>query len=88
MGLVNAVVPLARLEEETIAWCEEMLAKSPMALRFLKMAFNADIDGATGLQMLAGDMTMLYYMTEEAQEGRNAYLEKRPPDWSRFGRLP
>jgi naphthoate synthase len=88
MGLVNTVVPLERLEEETVAWCEEILAKSPMAIRFLKAAFNADIDGATGLQQLAGDMTMLYYMTDEAQEGKNAYLQKRPPDWSRFPRLP
>ncbi len=88
MGLVNVVVPLERLEEETVAWCEEILAKSPLAIRFLKMAFNADIDGATGLQMLAGDMTMLYYMTPEAQEGKNAYLEKRSPDWTRFERLP
>jgi naphthoate synthase len=88
MGLINAVVPLAQLEEETVRWCEEILQKSPMAIRFLKAAFNADIDGATGLQQLAGDMTMLYYMTAEAQEGRNAYLEKRAPDWSRFPRLP
>ncbi|MBX5466615.1 MAG: 1,4-dihydroxy-2-naphthoyl-CoA synthase [Firmicutes bacterium] len=88
MGLVNAVVPLERLEEETVAWCQEILEKSPMAIRFLKMAFNADSDGLVGLQQLAGDMTMLYYMTPEAQEGRNAFLEKRRPDFSRFGRLP
>ncbi|MCL8207371.1 MAG: 1,4-dihydroxy-2-naphthoyl-CoA synthase [Actinomycetia bacterium] len=88
MGLVNAVVPLERLEEETVAWCEEILEKSPMAIRFLKMAFNADADGLVGLQQLAGDMTMLYYMTPEAQEGRNAFVEKRKPDFSRFRRLP
>ncbi len=88
MGLVNAVVPLERLEEETIQWAREILEKSPIALRFLKAAFNADTDGLAGLQELAGDATMLFYMTEEGQEGRNAYLEKRRPDFSRFPRLP
>jgi len=88
MGLVNTVVPLDQLEAETLKWCDEMLQKSPMALRFLKAAFNAADDGLVGLQQLAGDMTMLYYMTEEAQEGRNAYREKRAPDFSRFTRLP
>lgn len=88
MGLVNAVVPLERLEEETIQWAKEILEKSPIALRFLKAAFNADTDGLAGLQELAGDATMLFYMTEEGQEGRNAYLEKRKPDFSRFPRLP
>lgn len=88
MGLVNAVVPLAQLEDETVKWCEEILEKSPMAIRFLKAAFNADTDGLVGLQQLAGDMTMLYYMTPEAQEGRNAYRERRRPDFSRFRRLP
>jgi len=88
MGLVNAVVPLAQLEDETVRWCEEILEKSPMAIRFLKAAFNADTDGLAGLQQLAGDMTMLYYMTPEAQEGRNAYRERRRPDFSRFRRLP
>lgn len=88
MGLVNTVVPLDRLEEETVQWCREILAKSPMAIRFLKAAFNADTDGLTGLQQLAGDMTMLYYMTEEAQEGRNAFVAKRRPNFSRFKRLP
>lgn len=87
-GLVNAVVPLARLEEETVAWCREMLRLSPLALRLLKAGFNADIDGLTGVQQLAGDATLLYYMTDEAQEGRDAYLEKRPPDFSRFPRRP
>ncbi|HXF73189.1 MAG TPA: 1,4-dihydroxy-2-naphthoyl-CoA synthase [Actinomycetota bacterium] len=87
-GLVNAVVPLARLEEETVAWCREMLQLSPLALRLLKAGFNADIDGLTGIQQLAGDATLLYYMTDEAQEGRDAFLEKRPPDFSRFPRRP
>ena len=88
MGLVNAVVPLDRLEEETVAWCREMLAMSPLALRCLKAALNADCDGQTGLQELAGNATLLFYMSEEAQEGRNAYLERRKPDFSRFRRLP
>jgi len=88
MGLVNTVVPLERLEEETIAWCREMLAMSPLALRCLKASLNADCDGETGLQELAGNATLLYYMTEEAQEGRNAYLERRKPDFSKFRRLP
>ena len=88
MGLVNTVVPLERLEEETIQWAREMLEKSPLALRFLKAAFNADTDGLAGIQELAGDATMLYYMTEEGQEGKNAFLEKRKPDFSRFPRLP
>jgi naphthoate synthase len=88
MGLVNTVVPLERLEEETIQWAQEILEKSPIALRFLKAAFNADTDGLAGIQELAGDATMLYYMTEEGQEGRNAFLEKRKPDFSRFPRLP
>ncbi len=88
MGLVNAVVPLARLEEETLAWCREMLQHSPLALRCLKAALNADCDGQIGLLDLAGNATLLYYMSEEAQEGRNAYNEKRPPDFSRFPRYP
>jgi naphthoate synthase len=88
MGLVNTVVPLERLEEETIQWAREILEKSPLALRFLKSAFNADTDGLAGIQELAGNATMLYYMTEEGQEGRNAFLEKREPDFSRFPRLP
>ncbi len=87
-GLVNAVVPLEELEEETVRWCREMLAMSPLALRLLKASFNADIDGLTGVQQLAGDATLLYYMSEEAQEGRNAYLEKRDPDFGKFPRLP
>jgi len=88
MGLVNTVVPLAQLEEETIQWCREMLRMSPIALRCLKAAMNADCDGQAGLQELAGNATMLFYMSEEGQEGRNAYLEKRPPDFSRFTRNP
>ena len=88
MGLVNTVVPLAQLEEETIQWCREMLRMSPIALRCLKAAMNADCDGQAGLQELAGNATMLFYMSEEGQEGRNAYLEKRPPDFSRFNRHP
>ncbi len=88
MGLINTVVPLERLEEETIQWAREILEKSPTALRFLKAAFNADTDGLAGLQELAGDATMLYYMTEEGREGKNAFLEKRKPDFSRFPRLP
>jgi len=88
MGLVNAVVPLERLEEEAVAWCREILAQSPMAIRCLKSAFNADTDGLAGLQELAGNTTLLFYMSEEAQEGKRAYLEKRRPDFSRFPRLP
>jgi naphthoate synthase len=88
MELVNTVIPFDRLEEETIQWAQEILEKSPIALRFLKAAFNADTDGLAGIQELAGDATMLYYMTEEGQEGRNAFLEKRKPDFSRFPRLP
>ncbi|MCK6554705.1 1,4-dihydroxy-2-naphthoyl-CoA synthase [Candidatus Binatia bacterium] len=88
MGLVNTVVPLDRLEAETVHWCREMLANSPMALRCLKAAFNADTDGLAGIQELAGNTTLLFYMSEEAQEGRDAFLEKRPPDFSKFPRLP
>jgi len=88
MGLVNTVVPLDRLEAETLVWCREMLQHSPLALRCLKAAHNADCDGQIGLLDFAGNATMLYYMSEEAQEGRNAYNEKRKPDFSRFPRLP
>jgi naphthoate synthase len=88
MGLVNAVVPLERLEEETLAWCREILEKSPLAIRCLKSALNADCDGQSGLQELAGNATMLYYMTEEAQEGKKAFVEKRKPDFTRFPRRP
>ncbi len=88
MGLINTVVPLDQLEEESIKWAKEILEKSPLALRFLKAAFNADTDGEAGIQQLAGDATMLYYMTEEAQEGKQAFLEKRKPDFDKFPRLP
>ncbi len=88
MGLVNTVVPYETLEEETIRWCQEMLEKSPMALRFIKAAMNAETDGLAGIQQLAGDATLLYYTTEEAQEGRDAFKEKRAPDFSQFPRYP
>jgi naphthoate synthase len=88
MGLVNAVVPLGRLEDETIAWCREMLALSPFALRLLKASFNASEDGLAGIQQLAHDTNLLFYGHEEAREGRAAYGEKRPPDFSSFPRRP
>jgi naphthoate synthase len=87
-GLVNAVVPIEKLEEETVRWCREMLVHSPLALRCLKSAFNAALDGQAGLQEFAGNATLLYYMTEEAQEGRNAYVERRPPNFKKFRRVP
>ena len=87
-GLVNAVVPLERLEEETVQWCREMLALSPLALRMLKCSFNAVLDGQAGVQELAGNATLLFYMTEEAKEGRDAFKEKRKPDFARFPRRP
>jgi naphthoate synthase len=88
MGLVNTVVPYERLEEETVQWCREILQNSPMALRFLKAGLNADCDGQAGLQELAGNATLLFYMTEEGQEGKNAFLEKRKPDFGKFTRYP
>ena len=88
MGLVNTVVPYEQLEDETVQWCEEMLEKSPTALRFLKAAMNADTDGLAGLQQMAGDATLLYYTTEEAKEGRDAFKEKRKPDFGQFPRFP
>jgi len=88
MGLVNTVVPLAALEAETVKWCREILANSPLAIRCLKSALNADCDGQAGLQELAGNATMLYYMSEEGQEGRNAFVEKRKPDFSKFPKRP
>ncbi|MGH8610696.1 MAG: 1,4-dihydroxy-2-naphthoyl-CoA synthase [Gammaproteobacteria bacterium] len=88
MGLVNHVVPLQELEAETIKWCREMLALSPLALRCLKAALNADCDGQAGLQELAGNATLLYYMTEEGREGKEAFLERRSPDFGKFRRLP
>lgn len=88
MGLVNTVVPLENLEQETVAWCREMLNMSPLALRCLKSAFNAGLDGQSGIQELAGNATLLYYMSEEAQEGKKAYVEKRKPNFSKFPRVP
>jgi naphthoate synthase len=88
MGLVNTVVPLADLEKETLQWCREMLAHSPLALRCLKSALNADCDGQMGLLDLAGNATLLYYMSEEGREGKQAFLEKRVPDFSKFPRVP
>ncbi len=88
MGLVNAVVPLRELEAETVRWCREILANSPLAIRCLKAALNADCDGQAGLQELAGNATLLFYMTEEGQEGKNAFLEKRKPNFKKFKRLP
>ena len=88
MGLVNKVVALEQLEEATVAWCRRMLEMSPLALRLLKAGFNADTDGLAGIQQLAGDATLLFYMSEEAQEGRDAYLEKRKPDFAKFPHRP
>ena len=88
MGLVNTVVPLAELETETLKWCREMLAHSPLALRCLKSALNADCDGQMGLLDLAGNATLLYYMSEEGREGKQAFLEKRAPDFGKFPRVP
>jgi naphthoate synthase len=88
MGLINTVVPLAELEATTLQWCREMLAMSPTALRFLKLAMNADCDGQAGMMQFAGSATLLYYTTDEGREGKEAYLEKRKPDFSRFKRYP
>jgi naphthoate synthase len=88
MGLVNAVIPVEDLERETVAWCREMNALSPLALRLLKASFNADEDGLAGLQQLSHDATLLFYMTEEGQEGRNAYTERRQPDFGKYPRRP
>ncbi len=88
MGLVNKVVPLADLEEETVSWCREMMERSPFALRLLKASFHAHEDGFAGIQQLAHDANLLFYGSEEAQEGRDAYKEKRPPDFSKFPRRP
>ncbi len=88
MGLVNTVVPYEQLEDETVKWCEEILTLSPMALRMLKGAFNADSDGLAGIQQLAGDATLLYYTSDEAKEGRDAFKEKRTPDFGQFPRFP
>ena len=88
MGLINTVVPLAELEAETVSWCREMLRNSPMALRLLKASMNAADDGLAGVQQLAGDATLLFYMTQEGQEGRDAYKEKRAPDFGKFPKRP
>jgi naphthoate synthase len=88
MGLVNTVVPIAELEAETVSWCREMLRNSPLALRLLKASLNAADDGLAGVQQLAGDATLLFYMTEEGQEGRDAYMEKRDPDFGKFPKRP
>jgi naphthoate synthase len=88
MGLVNRVVPLAKLEQETVAWCRRMLDLSPLALRMLKAGLNAADDGLAGIQQLAGDATLLYYMSEEAQEGRDAYVQKRKPNFAKFPKRP
>lgn len=88
MGLVNCVVPLERLEAETLTWCREILANSPMAIRCLKAALNADCDGQAGLQELAGNATLLYYLSEEGKEGKQAFVEKRKPNFKRFPRFP
>ncbi len=88
MGLVNTIVPVDSLQEEAVTWAREILALSPTALRFLKASFNADADGLAGIQQLAGDATRLFYMTEEGQEGKNAFLEKRKPDFKKYPRFP
>ncbi len=88
MGMINTVVPIAELEAETVSWCREMLRNSPMALRLLKASLNAADDGLAGVQQLAGDATLLFYMTQEGQEGRDAYMEKRPPNFGKFPRRP
>lgn len=88
MGLVNKVVPLEDLEKTTVAWCRKILQKSPIALRMLKSAFNAELDGQAGIQELAGNATLLYYLSDEAKEGKNAFMEKRQPDFSKFPRFP
>lgn len=88
MGLVNKVVPLEKLEETYVEWARKMMAKSPLALRMLKSSFNAELDGQAGIQELAGNATLLYYLSEEAKEGKNAFIEKRDPDWSKYPQFP
>lgn len=88
MGLINTIVPLDKLEDEYVTWAEEMMELSPLALRMIKAGLNAELDGQAGIQELAGDATMLYYLTDEAQEGKNAFLEKRKPDFDKFPKLP
>jgi naphthoate synthase len=88
MGLVNKVVPLEKLEETYVAWAGKIKAKSPLAIRMLKASFNAELDGQAGIQELAGNATLLYYLSDEAKEGKNAFLEKRDPDWSKYPQFP
>ena len=88
MGMVNKVVPLEKLEEETMEWAQTILQRSPMAVRMIKRALNAELDGQRGMMEFAGDATLLYYLMEEAQEGKNAFLEKRDPDFSQFPKFP
>lgn len=88
MGLVNKVVPLAQLEDETVQWCQEIMQHSPLAIRMIKAGLNAELDGQAGIQELAGNATMLYYLTEESQEGRNAFIQKRTPDFSKYPKFP
>jgi naphthoate synthase len=88
MGLVNKVVPLEVLEDTTVEWCQKIQAKSPLSIRMLKSSFNAELDGQAGIQELAGNATLLYYLSDEAKEGKNAFIEKRKPDWSKFPKFP
>ena len=88
MGMINKVVPLERLEDETVEWCETILKRSPMAIRMIKRALNAELDGQHGLMELAGDATLMFYLMDEAQEGRKAFLEKRDPDFDQFPKFP
>lgn len=88
MGLVNKVVPFEVLEDETVTWCKKIQEKSPLSIRMLKSSFNAELDGQAGIQELAGNATLLYYLSDEAKEGRNAFMEKRKPDWSKFPKFP
>ncbi|MBX2955381.1 MAG: 1,4-dihydroxy-2-naphthoyl-CoA synthase [Cyclobacteriaceae bacterium] len=88
MGLVNKVVPLEQLEETYVTWCKKIIAKSPLAIRMLKASFNAELDGQAGIQELAGNATLLYYLSDEAKEGKNAFLEKREPNWDKFPKFP
>ena len=88
MGMVNKVVPFYKLEDTTVEWCKKMMKRSPLALRMIKMGLNAELDGQAGIQELAGNATLLYYLTEEAQEGKQAFLEKRDPDFKKYPRFP
>ena len=88
MGMVNKVVPLSELEDETVRWCKTIMKRSPLALRMIKRGLNAELDGQRGLIEFAGDATLMYYLMEEAQEGKNAFLEKRDPDFSKYPKFP